>query len=55
MNKPYTVFGTKKQGYRICVPTKAKTADEYTITHIKFRERVLLPAGALVYVPKVEP
>ena len=43
MNKPYTVFGNKKQGYRICVPTKAKRADEYTITVNK--------DGSLLYVP----
>ena len=55
MNKPYTVFGNKKQGYRICVPTKAKMADAYYCVIIKKDCKITLMPGDIVYSPKVEP
>jgi len=56
MKTTYTVFGNKKQGYRIAVPTKAKMADEYACYLFKdMTIDIPLPEGTLVYVPKVEP
>ena len=49
MKTTYPVFGTRKQGYRIAVPSKAKMADEYEITHYPLGGCVVLPENALVY------
>lgn len=50
MKSKYSVFGNKKQGYRIAIPTKAKVADEYEIT----TNPPGYPDGTLVYVPVVK-
>ena len=55
MKTTYTVFGNKKQGYRICVPTKAKTSDHYECIPIEVKALYMLKPGDLVYGPKVEP
>jgi len=47
MNKPYAVFGDKKRGYRIAIPTKAKKSDLYKCT--------VNEDGSILYVPVVTP
>ena len=55
-DKPYSVQGEAKGGYRIAIPTETgvKKGDRYDFVHwTKMATFVLLP-GSLVYVPHVD-
>ena len=56
MKTTYKVFGDKKQGFRIAIPTKAKTTDKMKCIIVgPIGYSMKLPPGSLVYVPKVGP
>ena len=53
-DKPYSVQGEAKGGYRIAVPTETgvKKGDRYDCTFVPTRmSGMIIPAGSLVYVP----
>ena len=56
-DKPYSVQGEAKGGYRIAIPTETgvKKGDQYDCTFVPTRmPGLIIPAGSLVYVPHVD-
>jgi len=52
-NKPYSVVGDQKQGFRIAVPTDTgvTAGDKFDCTQYKEATITTVPRGALLYVP----
>jgi hypothetical protein len=52
----YNVSGDRANGYRICIPIKALTADKYKFIGINEKTGLgmLMPKGTLVYIPVKE-
>jgi hypothetical protein len=52
-NKPYSVVGDQKQGFRIAVPTDTgiKAGDKFACTLYDEPTITTIPRGALLYVP----